>query len=393
MGLDPAEVARTAIESRDLTGARDIAAVIDARIRQRVYPLLPQPQGPWASRVPHLPHTERQAYLTEIATMMDDRKQRLGAYAAQQAPAWAIKALGPVPDDPDTRQEWQQKASSIGAYREMYGYQHPTDPIGPEPGHHSPDQRAAWHEAFLALGPADGPDVRGMPDGRLWLIRDTYAAETAWAPQHVGKELRLVRLGAQNAERDAIRANAEAEAARKHGDDERARRQELWATSYRAMRDRYQAQEEIFAKTMDDRQQWERTTEQTRHLAIAADAELRRRHPDERIEPLRSAEPAPASDTGREELQLAAKEKIGQMTQWVADLATQRHAFLEKLQERQTLQVPSEDHDWEDLGPAFPVWSPPQRDAILQPPKPELTPSAKILELAREQEANWEATD
>ena len=47
----------------DLAGARDIASVIDARIRQRVYPLVPQPQGPWASRVPLLPDPGRQAYL------------------------------------------------------------------------------------------------------------------------------------------------------------------------------------------------------------------------------------------------------------------------------------------------------------------------------------------
>ena len=32
-GLDPAEVIRTAIASRDLAGARDIASVLDARIR------------------------------------------------------------------------------------------------------------------------------------------------------------------------------------------------------------------------------------------------------------------------------------------------------------------------------------------------------------------------
>ena len=54
-GLDPAEVTRTAIASRDLAGARDIAAVLDARIRQRVHPLLPQPQGPWPSASPTWP--------------------------------------------------------------------------------------------------------------------------------------------------------------------------------------------------------------------------------------------------------------------------------------------------------------------------------------------------
>jgi len=26
-----------------------------------------------------------------------------------------------------------------------------------------------------------------MSDGRLWLLRDTYATQNAWAPHHVGK--------------------------------------------------------------------------------------------------------------------------------------------------------------------------------------------------------------
>jgi hypothetical protein len=392
-GLDPADVAKSAIESRDLASARDVAAVIDARIRQRVYPLLPQPQGRWADRVPDLPDPRRRAYLAEIAEMMDDRKQRLGPHAAETAPAWAVKALGPIPCDPAARDGWERKAASIGAYREMYGYSHPTDPIGPEPAHDSPDQRAAWHEAFQALGPADGPDVRGMPDGRLWLIRDTYAAETCWAPRHVGKELRLVRMGAQNADLGAIHEEAEAEAARKRGEAERAARHDGWAASYQAMRDRYQAQEEIFAKSMADRAEWERATEQPRHLAVAADAELRRRHPHQRIEPVRSAEPEPPSDTDREELQLAPDKRIGEMAAWVSDLPAQRQAFAEKLAERQVLRVPSEDPEEHDLGLAFPAWNPAERDAILQPPKPEIQPAAKVIELAREQEAGREATD
>jgi hypothetical protein len=392
-GLDPAEVARSAIASRDLAGARDIAAVIDARIRQRVHPLLPQPQSPWAGRIPQLPDAERQAYLAEIATMMDGRKQRLGEHAAQTAPTWAVNALGAVPADPADRQEWAQKASAIGAYREMYGYQHPADPIGPEPSHDAPDQRAAWHEAFLALGPADGPDVRGMPDGRLWLIRDTYTAETCWAPPHVGKELRLVRLGAANAELDAFRAGAEAGSASKAADHDRAGRHEFWAASYRAMRDRYQAQEQIFAQTMADRHQWEHATEHTRRQAVAADAELRRRHPDQQTGPLRSAEPAPIDDAEREQLSLAPDEKISEMSAWVTGLAAQRQAFRDKLEERQALKLPSEDPDWEDLGHAFPAWNPTEKDAILQPPKPDITPSAKIVELAREREPGWEAAE
>jgi hypothetical protein len=139
---------------------------------------------------------------------MDDRTQRLGQHTAQTVPSWAVAALGPVPADPAGRHQWEHKASAIAAYREMYGYNHPGDPIGPEPSHQTPDQRAAWHEALTTLKPADGPDVRAIPDGWLWLIRDTYAAETAWAPRYVGKELRLSRLGAFDAGLGAIRADA-----------------------------------------------------------------------------------------------------------------------------------------------------------------------------------------
>jgi hypothetical protein len=77
----------------------------------------------------------------------------------------------------------------------------------------------------------------------------------------------------------------------------------------------------------------------------------------------------------------------------VSDLAAQRQAFRDKLEERQALKVPSEDPDFEDLGHAFPAWNPPGKDAILQPPKPEIQPAAKILELAREPETGWEAAD
>ena len=392
-GLDPAEVSRTAIASRDLAGARDSASVLDARIRKRVDPLLPQPQGPWAERVPQLPDPERRAYLAELAAMMDDRKQRLGQHAAQITPAWAITALGPVPDDVAVRQEWERKASSIAAYREMHGYDDPRDPIGPEPTRDTPDQRAAWHEAFLALSQASAPDVRAMRDGRLWLIRDTYAAETAWAPRHVGRELRLARLGAVNADLSAIRAAAEADAARKADDHARAERHEELAVSYRAMSGHYRQQETIFAQTMTDRREWEHATAHSRRLAVAADAELRRRHPDLRIKPLHSVEPAPVSDIDREELTLTPDKKIDEMAAWIRDLAAQRQAFREKIEERQGLMVPSEDPEWGDLGEAFPAWHAPGRDAVLQPPKPQITPSAKILQLAQEHDTEPEAAD
>ena len=57
------------------------------------------------------------------------------------------------------------------------------------------------------------------------------------------------------------------------------------------MHDAYRQHETAFAATMADRTEWERATRHQRQLAVAADAELRRRHPDQPWPPLRSAEP------------------------------------------------------------------------------------------------------
>ena len=130
-----------------------------------------------------------------------------------------------------------------------------------------------------------------MPDGLLLHLRDTYPIETAWAPPWVGDELRQARAGARDAHLAALRATAEADAARRRGEHEQARRQQALAASYQAMHDAYRQRETALAAAMADRADWERATRQQRQLAVAADAELRRRHPAEPWPPLRSAEP------------------------------------------------------------------------------------------------------
>jgi hypothetical protein len=126
---------------------------------------------------------------------------------------------------------------------------------------------------------------------------------------------------------------------------------------------------------------------------VAADAELRRRHPGQYYAPLRSAEPAPATGAQRAELTMTAGEEITEMGQWIKDLAAGRRTFADRLADRQSQTIPSEDPDHGDLAQAFPAWPGAPRDAILQPPQPEIPPSPRILQRVMERDADWEAAD
>ena len=142
---------------------------------------------------------------------------------------------------------------------------------------------------------------------------------------------------------------------------------------------RVHAEVSAVKQAMTDRQDWEQATAGSRHLAIAADAELRRRHAAQKIESLRSAEPVSLTDNEHHD-------KLPETGAWIYDLAAQHHhAFREKLNERQNL-LPDDDLDWSAFS-----GSAPRRGAILQPPKPEIIPSATILQLAAEHDIEPEA--
>jgi AAA domain/TrwC relaxase len=382
-GLDVAAVADRAISGRSLTGARDVASVVDARIRCEAGPMVPRAPVPWSEQVPAAGDPDRQRYLAELARAMDERKARIGEFAAEHAPAWAVHALGPVPDEPLARLDWEQRASHVGAYRELYGWSHDAEPVGPEPAGDSPEKRATWHAAFSAMNRAGNSSMLGLPDGSLWHMRDTYRAETQWAPPHVGAELRQVRIAAQDQAVAAMRADAEAGVARKQGEHERAGRHELLARSARAAEQFYRQREGIDAGLMEDRQEWARVTEGSRHLAVAADSELRRRHPGQFLAPLRSAEPEPPQD----ELP-AVPTDCAEMARWITRTAEQQAAFRARIEERQGVMVPSKDPDYEPEGEAWPSWPTRDREAVLQPPKPDLRPSPRVIERAADREAD-----
>ena len=107
--------------------------------------------------------------------------------------------------------------------------------------------------------------------------------------------------------------------------------------------------------------------------------------------PLRSAEPGPATETQRAELNLG--EPTGETGQWIKDLAAAHRTFAARLADRQSLMIPSPDPAYGDLGQAFPLWPRPGREAILQPPKPEIRPSPLVLERAADRDPDWEAAE
>ena len=81
------------------------------------------------------------------------------------------------------------------------------------------------------------------------------------------------------------------------------------------------------------------------------------------------------------------------MGQWIGNLAAEHRAFADRLADRQSMTIPAEDPDYGDLGQAFPIWTGPGKDAILQPPKPEITPSPLVLERAADRDAELEAAE
>jgi hypothetical protein len=292
-GLDGAAMVRRAVAAGPLTDAESIAKVLDWRIRQHTGGMPALAARPWASQVPRTGDPDTDRYATELAEAMADRQRRLGEHAAEHQPRWA-HGLGSVPEHPLDRVGWEHKAGQVAAYREMWGWTHPAEPIGPRPGQHSPEARASWQAAAEALGRQPG-DLTGHSDGQLWAWRSAFAREMAWAPPYKGEELAMVRGEIRRAQIEADRARRNAEAA--DTDEARQRLAERagvsaqWEQITRDVASR-------LAEAQAGYDAWEAVIGPTRDRAVAADAELRRRHPDARIEPLRAqprGQPEPVS--------------------------------------------------------------------------------------------------
>jgi hypothetical protein len=385
-GQNAIAVLSQAVAARSLHDARDIARVLDARVRRMIEHLAPADRTSWSAQLIRTGDPATDRFLADLAAAMDDRTRRIGEHAARTRPAWAVAALGEVPADPAHRSLWQDRAAIVGAYREMYGPDSSSDPLGPEPGRTTPGAWAAWHHALTALGPASGIDLRGLSDDQLMLHRARHERETAWAPPYVASDLRLARLQARTAQENAIRAEHEASAA---ADPEAAARHRTLAANWQALHARAAGIAEKLESAQETRRQWHALTAPTRQLALAADQELRRRHPEAPKEPIAvSYQPARQPDRPAvPDLSLAGKDSAADVQEYLTRITEHARTAQEKVDYLRSLPRYAENdhtvylgHAWEGLGRR-------DREAILQPPQPDIAPSSAVLHRMLERDA------
>lgn len=274
-------------------------------------------------------------------------------------------------------------------------------------------------------------DLRGCSDAQLRLQRATYEQETAWAPPHVGEELRLARMQVRAAFENATREGYEARAAK---DAEARSRHARLAGMWTAMEAKATQVADILAEAQEARRQWEALTEHTRRIAVAADRELRGRHPGQFLEPLTSAEPAgitsprpadppskeswvqptldgsihlhlprtEAAETAAEERPLKVQEReiAGQealdlspesafdgVPVQVLRIRENATKAQEKIDDLRGMRIPADDQDAMDLGTAWSVLARREREAVIQPPRPQIAPASEIIKRAHERMA------
>lgn len=283
-GHDPVGALRAAIGDYSLDTARSVAQVLQHRISD---------QHPDAMR-PHVevlgdvapadvPEPWRQ-HLAELGDAAADRRRELGTQVAQEAPGWAVDALGPVPDDVVARAEWEHRAGIVAAYREAT----PTvqdDPrvIGAAPGTSTPERRAAWHAAWTALGrPEAGVEEQELSEGALRVRVKAWERELQWAPPNVDQEMKATGQTVARYEQEAAILQAQAEATQ-HQAAREALRQE--AADKRALAQSMREVEAQLAETAEQRAAWYVETAVTRELADRARSALAEQGRDISAEP------------------------------------------------------------------------------------------------------------
>jgi conjugative relaxase-like TrwC/TraI family protein len=248
-----------AITSRDMAGARSIAAVLHGRLGKEP----PPAQGEtttWTERAPrNMP--ER---IAEAQQTLDERQAELGRQVAEQAPHWALEAWGVPPQKAGAlREDWERRAGIVESYREAAGITDPKQALGPVPSSQA-QLREAFSASVVALQlPDEAAMLRAMGRGELEARVDARERAVGAAPADVSAELTSV-------ERQHKAQATAAAAARDAGNITAAQAAEILAAMHA---------EEIAGLRVTDaaRREWAEATAGQETAARAAERELQRR--------------------------------------------------------------------------------------------------------------------
>jgi AAA domain len=324
-GHDVGEVLRRALEGRDFAGARSVAAVLHGRVQRITGAPEPQATASYADRTPAIEDPDARRFARELATAMDERVSLLGNRIAMDRPVWALRYLGEVPADPVEREDWIWRAGTAAAYREERGYADEAEAIGPVPERGSPEQRASWHTAYVALElPDECREVAAATDGELWARRAAYERDTIWAPPYVADELRDAHIAEDTYRADAVLAWHRADTAADEAERARALRE---AGEYGALAQEVGAYRETLTEVAEVRRRWHAATELDRQRALTADTELRRRRPKAEFPPLHPPGEPPAGAARGASRPVSADQQMtpSAVADATADAAASRH--------------------------------------------------------------------
>ncbi|MQA15590.1 MAG: relaxase domain-containing protein [Pseudonocardiaceae bacterium] len=272
-GHDPATVLREAVEARDLDDARSAAQVLYARIGRNLDGQLTPRIASFAELIPAGVGDDRdRQWLAARADDADERRRELGSGVAAAEPQWAREVLGPVPEDPIARAEWEHSAGWAAAYREIAAHADVDDPLGSAPPAGLAEHHATWCTAHAALNlPDRGTEEAGLSDGRLRLRVQAFEREKVWAPRYVGDELAATHQSAQRA-----RTDAQVWAARAAATQDAAQGEQLRADAQAAERDAAALGERAEQLEAADQARgcWYAATAVTRDAAARARAEI-----------------------------------------------------------------------------------------------------------------------
>lgn len=285
-GHDGPAVLHNAITCASMTSPEpeNVAKLVNWRIERELEGR--QPENPhfghsWTERTPNIPGDEGRA-AREIAEAMDARRDVLGERLTEDAPEWAVRHLGPVPEDALERAEWARRAGTVEQYRELYAIDAPNTAIGRLPAKGAIEQRAAWEAAHVALGRTEEQNTLAKTsDAALREMVARYEREQSWAPAHVAEELSEARQVELRYEEKAILTQADADV---ETDAERRAELEAEARGYEELVGSFSQRVEVLEEIDRARAAWYEETAPAREASEAARTEMERRGLDEQAQ-------------------------------------------------------------------------------------------------------------